>query len=58
MFSNAMGGFWSSLLLQPADDNQSRDEHLKKDLQQAVRAARTASSQARKHAKQQQAESL
>ena len=58
VFSNAIGGFWSSLLLEPADDNKSRDEHLKKDLQQAVRAARRASSKARKHAKQQQAESL
>ena len=58
VFSNAMGGFWGSLLLEPADDDQSRDEQLKKDLQQAIRAARTASSQARKRAKQQQAESL
>ena len=58
VFSNAMGGFWGSLLLEPADDDRSRDEQLKKDLQQAVKAARTASSQARQRSKQQQAESL
>ena len=58
VFSNSMSGFWGSLLLEPADDEHSRDAQLQQDMQNAVKTARTASSQARRRAKQQQAKSL